>query len=155
MPRLPPSYWRYLRACIECLERLGSPTLSNLAKVLGVSKQAVWTFQKRHPDCLAWVDEFLLENNARYYGLVQRKMAMLAMQGSAEHADRFFKSMNGGYGAKGAFGDEGAPPAPTTFTLNLLVPRPPAPGSDAAQAAAPGLALPPGTPSVIPTVKVR
>lgn len=143
-----PSHWRYLRGYIHCLEEIGAPTIGNLGKALGVTKTAVWLFQKRHPEVIRWVNAVLLEQSLQYLGGVQRKVAHLAMRGSPAHAEIFFKVVNGAYARAQQPGDA---PDPLTGSMqpifNILIPRP----EPAALPAAPA-ALPPVLD--IPTIAV-
>jgi hypothetical protein len=63
----------------------------NLAKRLGISRIAIWKLTRRYPWLDAWCDEVLRESNAHYWCAVARKMALIAMQGSAAHADQYCK----------------------------------------------------------------
>jgi hypothetical protein len=118
--------------------------------VLGISRQAIWKLQRRHPGLLAWVDEVVKNHNANYFALVKRKMAFLGMQGSVAHAEAFFKSLSGAYSTRPLGLDELPAAAVNAFQMNFLIPRP------AGQAALPPApsdgAVLPGV--VVPTVAV-
>jgi hypothetical protein len=117
-----PSFWAYLRAAIRLIETGKAPTQVNLAKELRVSKQAVWKFQRRYPDLMPWIDEQLRAVNQNYFGLVQRRLALLAMQGSVAHAEAYFKSVHGVYAREENQVSDAR--AGNGYTINLLVPRP-------------------------------
>jgi hypothetical protein len=135
-----------------------APTNVNLAKKLGVSRISIWKLHRRHPWLNAWCDSKLLEWNAHYWGLVERRMAMTALQGggSVAHADQFCKMRSGHYGAQRR-GNEGEPQQ--TFNsgqaiYNFLVPQPAMPQIPGAVVVQPeALALP--APDPIPEVVVR
>jgi hypothetical protein len=125
-PFIRPSYHRYLRAHVSLVEQGKGPTLVNLAKELGISGTAVWKFQKRHPDVLAWIGAFIAKGHEHYTALVVRRVGNLAIQGSAQHADIFLKFQSGAYVRAGAPGDPDAPLSDgrIVVTHNYLIPRP-------------------------------
>lgn len=151
---MPPSFWAYLRAHIRLIEAGLPPTQVNLAKELGIKKQSVWGFQRRHPEIMAWIDEQLAVHTGHYFTSVQRRMAFMAMQGSVQAAEAYFKSIAGAYAprAGGFFGDNdpGDNPALLVQPQQIyLIPRPPTP-----QLAAPPAPAASPLPD-IPTVAVR
>lgn len=117
-----PAFWAYLRAAVRLIEAGKSVTQINLSKELRISHQAVWKFLKRNPGVMAFVDAELRAANQKYFGLVQRRMAILGMQGSSQHAEIFFKSDAGHY-AKPELG-AGPTSINNGFVINNLVPRP-------------------------------
>lgn len=152
--RVRPSYLPFLRAHTELVERGVPPTCNNLAKELGVSRQSVWQFLTRHPDVSEWIDLHMDKAARRMTGSVIRRVGNLAIQGSDRHADIYFRFMAGAYARAGAMGDPASPPpgvvAGVQFTINNLIPRPPA---LEAEPAVPIPALPPAM--TVPTVEVR
>lgn len=120
--QLRPSHWRYLRAKLECLENGQSPTTVNLAKRLGISRIAIWKLTRRYQWLDAWCDEILRESNANYWGAVERRMALVALQGSVPHADQYCKMRANTY-AKPVEGP-GATSINHGFVINNLIPRP-------------------------------
>ena len=151
------SFWRDFRACVSLLERGLPPTIVNISTELGITRQATWALQRRHPELLTWINENFIGRNKEYFGPVQYRLAMLAMQGSPVHADLYLKSLTMG------FSGTDLPPAGGSVvnqnngpTINLLVPLPSLPGSvgHAAPAAA---SLPEGLSPLadIPVVAVR
>ena len=95
---LRASYWRMLRATLECLENGKPPTAANRARVLGRSRQAVWEFDKRHPDFWEWQDSVVRRTSSNKWGLVKNRAADLAIQGSPTHAEIFCRMESGHYG---------------------------------------------------------
>jgi hypothetical protein len=128
-----PAFWAYLRAVIRLIEVGLPPTQVNLAKELRISKQAVWKFLRRYPELMPWLNSELRSANRHYFALVQRRLALLGIQGSVAHAEAFFRSLNGLYGEEDRRTEEGAS---GSFTLNLLVPRPELPVIPARQVSA-------------------
>jgi hypothetical protein len=128
--RVRPFYHLVLRAHMACLDSGKVPSPVNLAKELRRSRQAVHLMFLRHPDLGAWIDRHVSAANEHYVGSVIRRVAMLAMQGSPQHAELFFKQRVGAFDRRG-FGDEALPPGAelnvNNYTLNLLVPRPEVP----------------------------
>jgi hypothetical protein len=116
------SHWRYLRGKLECLENGQTPTTVNLAKRLGISRIAIWKLTRRYPWLDAWCDEVLRESNANYWGAVERRMALVALQGSVPHADQYCKMRANTY-AKPVEGPGGTS-INHGFVINNLIPRP-------------------------------
>jgi hypothetical protein len=115
-----PSFWRYFQASVNLLERGVPPTVVNIAKELGVSKQAVWALQRRHPHLLQWVNDTFCERGKVMFGQVQYRFAVLAQQGSPAHGDLYLRSLTLGFGSS----DQPAATGGPQFTVNMLVPRP-------------------------------
>jgi hypothetical protein len=158
--RIRPSYWAFLRAATALIEAAKPVTQVNLANELRVRRQTVWCFLRRHPDAWAFVDEQLSRANANYFALIQRRHAILGMQGSVASAEVYFKSHAGHYAR--ASGAEGLPLSPGTFNMTFLIPRPELPGLPAPVAAPPPavaagglIPRPPAHRPDIPTVAVR
>lgn len=145
--RARPSWWRYFQACLLLLDRGVPPTLVNIAKELGVTRQAVWALQRRHPGLLAWINTEFIARNKEFFGPVQYRLAMLGMQGHVAAADLYLKSLTMGFGTLDA---AESVPAGIQVIQNYLVPRPAYP-----QLEAPAKALPPPMHADIPTVVVR
>jgi hypothetical protein len=157
-----------LRATLDCLEGAKPPTAANRARVLGRSRQAVWEFDKRHPDFWEWQDAVVRRVSSNKWGLVKNRAADLAIQGSSTHAEIFCRMESGHYG-RGVPNDGLLAPSVPTFHMNFLIPRPepvallstsvapaPTPTATAGPPAA-GSSLiprPPASPG-IPTVAVR
>jgi hypothetical protein len=140
-----PSYLAYLHAHVACLEQGFPPSCANLGRELGVAKQTVWKFQRRHPDVLSYVDAQIASANTYMVASVIRKMAMTAMTGggSPQHAEVYLKAMNGAYrqpdAGGGAPGTLGGP----AFIINNLIPRPePLPVTETVPALPPAAAIP-------------
>lgn len=121
------SYWRMLRATMECMERGHVPTPANRARVLNRSRQAVWEFDKRHPDFHEWQDRILCAVSSNKWGLVKNRAADLAIQGSPTHAEIFCRMESGHYG-RGGVRDDATPPGTPVVHMNFLIPRPHLPG---------------------------
>jgi hypothetical protein len=148
-----PSHWRYLRAKLHCIEAGHPPTTVNLAKHCGISRMAIWKLLHRWPWLDAWCDELMRAANVHYWGAIERRMALTALQGggSVAHAEQYRK-MREGLSAQRELGegDPGVPPRASPVTVNILVPRP-----DWPQLPAPAVAAATPTPADIPTVAVR
>lgn len=137
----------------SCFQEGIAPTDAVIAKKIGVRRESVCRFRARRPDVMEWIYEKVGNGALLLRPLVDRRVAQLAISGSVEHAKLFYEFV-----AKlGNPVDDERPAPPTSFTLNLLVPRPPG-TVGVMQTAAPGATpLPAGAPLLadIPTVKVR
>jgi hypothetical protein len=138
------------RATIDCLEKNLPPTMSNRARMLGVRRQSVWEFDKRHPDFLVWQDNELRARTGSYWGVIELRMAMTALQGggSPQHAEVYCKMRAQAYARQPA-AEDALPLADHKFVLNLLIPRPELPP----EATAVPAVIP--RPSDIPVVSTR
>jgi hypothetical protein len=152
--RVRPSYVPVYQAFIDCIDAGQSATTVNLAKKLGITKQAVSKFLRKHPDVLAFVDRHVRRVNGHQFGLVMRRHYNLAQQGSVDSAEFVAKVESGHYAPRAPLGfgegdDDPANASQYHYTLNLLVPRPDYPQ------------LPPATPTApvpladIPVLEVR
>lgn len=90
-----PSHWRYLRAYSELLEEGPVVTYAAIAKRMGISRERLWRIRRRWTGLDAWVSEQLTASNQTLVGPVVRKMAMLGLRGSREHAELFLKHAAG------------------------------------------------------------
>jgi hypothetical protein len=159
-----------LRASMDCMEKGQAPTAANRARVLGRSRQAVWEFDKRHPDYAEWADRELSRVSSNKWGLVKNRAADLALQGSPAHMEVFCRMESGHYGRAAGSADPSL--VPVGFTMNFLIPRPepvvPSPSTVAtvresgprlpaiaAPVAAASLAPQPAPSANIPTIAVR
>jgi hypothetical protein len=148
-----------LRATMECFEKGLAPTIANRARLLGMRRQSVWGFDKKHPDFLEWQDHQLRMLASSHWGPVKYRMAMTAMQGggSTAHAEQFCRMEAGHYFRAG----DGLPPitGQPVWNLNLLVPRPETPGQVSApgsgSSATPASLVPRPPLANIPTVAIR
>lgn len=166
LPRFRPSYLRMERAFYDCLDKGLAPTITNRARALNIRKQSVLQFDRRHQDFLEWLAQGWEADNGKLWGVIERRMAMIALQGSVQHADQYCKMRAGGY-TKAAPNDEPVAPRNNQVVVNILVPRPQLPngGRMPAPWAAPALPMPeppnPSTPAAplnprdIPTVSIR
>lgn len=124
-----------LRAHVALLDEGQPPTFVNLAKKLHRSRQAVHAMFLRHPDLGPWIDRQVSAHTDMYTGSVVHRVAHLAMRGSAQHAEIYFRYRAGGYAPRVGFGmlaaDDPSMPGGVlpgaSYTLNLLIPRPPTP----------------------------
>lgn len=118
-----------MRAYLRCLEDGKPPSSVNLARELGVTRQNVHQMLGRHPDLLAWINAAIERENAHFTASVVRRVANLAMAGSPQHAEIFFRHAAGAYSRQGAMGDPAGGgitgPGGLNFTINNLIPRPP------------------------------
>ncbi len=141
-----PSHWRYLRAKISLGERGIAPTYVAIAKELRLNRVTLWRFLQRHPWLERWVDETLLATNQHLWGLVERRQAMLGIQGVTQAADQFCKMRSGYYTyTRAAETGGGAPGTPTgpVFKIYNLIPRPePLPVTETVPALPPAAAIP-------------
>jgi hypothetical protein len=147
------SQLRYLRAKMDLTEGGTPPTYINLAKRLGISPQALWKFRRRYPWLDEWCNRFVLADNAALVGFVQRRLALVAIQGSPDHAELFFKSV-GALGGSGDQGDgrHGVNQGDVQVQQVFLVPRPEMPQLEAPRNVT-SAAL--SVPADIPTLVVR
>jgi hypothetical protein len=132
-----------LRAKISLGERGIAPTYVAIAKELHRNRVTLWRFLQRHPWLERWVDETLLATNQHLWGLVERRQAMLGIQGVTQAADQFCKMRSGYYTRAaetgGAPGTTGGP----AFIINNLIPRPePLPVTETVPALPPAAAIP-------------
>lgn len=123
--RIRPSHWRYLRGKMAYLEA-GLPTTTvNHAKYCGVSRVALWKLQRRYPWLDEWCSEVMRDANVHYWGVIERRMAILAAQGSVQHADMYCKMQSGYYTRRTADSGEGdTSGGPVQVNQVYLVPRP-------------------------------
>jgi hypothetical protein len=125
------------------------PTTANVAKQCGVSRVAIWKLQRRWPWLDAWCDEVMLSANAYYWGAIERRMALTALQGggSVQHAEMYCRMRSGYYTRNEDRAD--APPGvgPNPTIINLLVPRPEMPTIKR-----PNVTAPAGTAPQIPRI---
>jgi hypothetical protein len=141
---------RYLRAKVDLTEAGTPPTYINLAKRLGISPQALWKFRRRYPWLDDWCNGVVLAETAQLLGFVQRRLALLGIQGSVAHAELFLKSVAGVFARPiDPDGDPGVNPAAVQVQQVFLVPRPETPQL----ASLPTVHAP--NPADIPTIVVR
>jgi hypothetical protein len=70
---------------------------------------------------MEWLGQRWEADNGQYWRVIERKMAMVAAQGSVQHAEQYCKMRSGTYAQKGAESD----PGPSSgFSVNVLVPCP-------------------------------
>jgi hypothetical protein len=153
-----PFYPLFLRAYLRCLEDGKPPTSVNLSRELGVSRQNVHQMLGRHPDLLAWINAAVDRENAHLTASVVRRVANLAMAGSPQHAEIFFRHASGAYARQGTIGDPpggGTVPAGISFTINNLIPRPPTLAEELAAAGRVVEALPAHVTPAPPVLEVR
>ncbi len=90
---------------------------------MGVTRTNLWKLRLRWPGLDAWVSEHLLAGNADLVGPVVRKMAMLGLRGSREHAELFLKHAAGTLGRENqGSGEVHVHTGPAI--INIAVPRP-------------------------------
>jgi hypothetical protein len=77
------------------------------------------------------VDDQLQQANERFAGLVLRRHAFIAMQGSVPSAELYLKAQGGHFARPLAVGDGVAVPV-GAMTMNFLIPRPDMPALPAA-----------------------
>lgn len=83
----------YLEA-VALLYDEGRPVnLPNLGELLGITKQAVWKYQRENPQLMAWVNSQIRGVASQRVGGVIRKLAEIAERGSAEHAKLYLQVM--------------------------------------------------------------
>lgn len=122
-PEVPAWFHRYLRVQTELLEEAAPVTFQAIAKRMGIDRVSLWRLRRRHPGCDAWVSQQLAEETAHLVGPVLRKMAMLALRGSVQHAELFLKYMAAAHGLDGH--EAGAVHVHTgPAIINIAVPRP-------------------------------
>jgi hypothetical protein len=159
------SHWRYSHAKLALIERGLAPTGVAIAKELGINRVTLCKFRARYPWLDEWVNDQALAVNVHLWGLVERRHALLGIQGSVASAELYLKMQRGTYSRAGAPGDPDAPGGDDRIIVNhnYLVPRP-----DYSQLAGPVVsstpapALPPASASVpaiekkkIPVIAVR
>jgi hypothetical protein len=120
-----PSHWRYSHAKIELVERGISPTVVNIARVLGIHRVAVYQFRARYPWLDDWVNGLARDAAVEQFGLILKRHTDLAIQGSVASADLVHK-IHAGHYTRGAAGAEtfGAAHGAVQVVNNILVPRP-------------------------------
>ncbi len=119
-----PFYLPVFQAHIRLIEDGKPPTCVNLAKELGVTKQAVSKMQLRHPDLGVWITRQFAARSGQYAGQVLTRCAFLGIQGSVAHAELYLKATGTAPGFVRGPGT-GDPVDPgNTMVVNLLVPRP-------------------------------
>lgn len=96
-------------------------TFTAIANRMGITRENLWRLRRRHPGLDGWISEQLATGNEHLVGPVVRKMAMLGLRGSVDHAELFLKHVTGNLGGA-------APAGGPTFNgptvINLAVPRP-------------------------------
>ena len=117
-----PSFYRCLRAYVELLDDGQPVTFTALAKQMGISRVNLWRLRRRHEGLDAWVSDQLNASNAHLVGPVVRRMAMLGLRGSREHAELFLK-------ATGNLDRESRGDSPPVYKINFVnIPEPSKPG---------------------------
>jgi hypothetical protein len=144
------------------------PSNVNLARELGISRQAAWAMFRRHPDLRLWINQHVQAAADQCLGGILYRCGLLALRGSEKHIEmmlRFYQA--GGYGKAGStYGDvePGTLPGAVSTVINLLVPRPEMPvierskTIDSLATAVPWPKkgdLPTRIPTSVPTVEVR
>ncbi len=119
-----PSHFRYLRAYAELLDEGGRINMAAIAKRMGITPAAFWAMRQRCAGLDRWVSEQLGRKNEHFANPIIRRMAVLAQQGSVDHAELYF-TVTGG-----AFSRPIEPAVGVTVNahgpqiINIAVPRP-------------------------------
>lgn len=98
-------------------------TFTAIAKRMGIARENLWRLRRRWPGLDGWVSDQLAAGNQAFVGPVVRKMAMLGLRGSREHAELFLKHAAGvlGHDSQGS-GEVHVHTGPAI--INIAVPRP-------------------------------
>jgi hypothetical protein len=104
------------------------PTLVNIAKKCGRTRQAVHQMLGRHPDLHRYIAKKVGEELDYLFPLVLRRHYYLGMQGSVDSAEFVAKVRSGYFESKRGlpFGEDenDGPLPPGSVVMNFLVPRP-------------------------------
>jgi hypothetical protein len=120
------------------------PTLVNIAKKCGRTRQAVHQMLGRHPDLHRYIAKKVGEELDDLFPLMLRRHYYLGMQGSVDSAEFIAKVRSGYFESRrgvpfGETDDAGGVPPGTAVVMNFLVPRPDYPQLPPAPIAAPTL----------------
>jgi hypothetical protein len=119
-PTPKPSHHRYLRALLELLDEGEAVTQVAIARRLKISRQSLWKMHNRYPWLAKWASERIERVTAELIGPVIRKMGLIGLRGSKDHAELFLKA-SGKVGSSDA-GEQGPRTGPTI--VNIAIPRP-------------------------------